>query len=783
MEITEKVKNLEKEIQEQKLKLNNFEERLKNVKTFINNIKDDNTNYGPVELSDIPTESNKDLEKEIQEQTFKVTHIEEKLRTAETFINDIKSKSNTNSNSVKPPEVPTVSYDNNEKSEVSSNDNSKVLNNPSPFSPVNKDRPNLKNIQSLLDNISDDLNHISKDQNIKTETFTEDDIESWIGKILMGALASLLVFISLITFTKVLLPFLTDAMKITLIFVASFILTATGFIFSQKKPENTLFKALLACGSACIYLSILVTGIHFKAISSIVMYGLIALWAIFILFLKKDKDDWLFFAVGNLGYLVSILFTAGLKDKSLIIPGLIYVVMISIVYQIMFWKNELQRHIQNLINVLTRLLFQIIILSLFNDIKEVIIVGSVTIVFEFIGFIVYLLSDLFTYKNKHFLMAAVNIIAYLVSFILVNTSLIIKYQIYLIFIVVIIPAIILEFITMYWRSKNLAKDESLMSAVFCGFLFFTQTYIMAHHNEFLFSSGILLVAYSLIVVYGIIKKDIFFKIQGWILVGICLFMHKTNQSFILVATLLILSSFIVESVVLNDSEFFKFVSYNVLLIWILRIGNLVNVQKNPYLFEIRKVVIYGIIALLNLVMIKTKFYRTKGEGEEGIIHFVLNVLNLFFMIFGASQMQILDDMMFKIIYTVIVFVLAFIYLPKKENASREIYYYFYLKFAILIYHTLQVFKTPGFGISLGMMAFAVMCIAHGFKNRVIGRELRVVGLMMTLTFVMKFIVVDIQYDNSVLKALNYLTGGMLCFAISAIYNYFEKKQGSSKSKK
>jgi len=41
------------------------------------------------------------------------------------------------------------------------------------------------------------------------------------------------------------------------------------------------------------------------------MYGLISLWAILILFSKKDKEDWLFFAVGNIGYFVSIMFTAG----------------------------------------------------------------------------------------------------------------------------------------------------------------------------------------------------------------------------------------------------------------------------------------------------------------------------------------------------------------------------------------------------------------------------------------------------------------------------------------
>jgi len=136
------------------------------------------------------------------------------------------------------------------------------------------------------------------------------------------------------------------------------------------------------------------------------------------------------------------------------------------------------------------------------------------------------------------------------------------------------------------------------------------------------------------------------------------------------------------------------------------------------------------------------------------------------------------NMILKTIYMVIVFTLACINLPVKDCANHYIYYYSYLKFGTLIYYSLQAFKTPDFVMSLGMMIFAVVCKANGFRNSLIGNELRVVGLVMTLGFIIKFIIIDIQYESSVLKALR---GGMLCFAISAIYNYFEKKQ-KSKSK-
>ena len=98
-----------------------------------------------------------------------------------------------------------------------------------------------------------------------------------------------------------------------------------------------------------------------------------------------------------------------------------------------------------------------------------------------------------------------------------------------------------------------------------------------------------------------------------------------------------------------------------------------------------------------------------------------------------------------------------------------------MKFGALLLYSLSTFKTPSFVISVCMIAFAVLCIALGFKNSLLTKELRVFGLITTLIFVVKFIVFDISFDSSVLKALSYLLSGILCFGISAIYNHFEKR--------
>ena len=201
--------------------------------------------------------------------------------------------------------------------------------------------------------------------------------ESWIGKILMGVFASLLVFIALITFAKLIMPYITEAVKIVLMFVASIAMTVTGYVLNKKKPKNTFFAALLACGTACVYLSIVVTKVHFGAISPIIMYILLAAWAGVILFLGRERDDWLFFVIGNLGYLVSSMFATKLPEESLIIPMLIYLFVVAAAYQIAFWKNNIRRSIQTIVNAASLLIFEVSVIGDHNGLLATNIVVAV----------------------------------------------------------------------------------------------------------------------------------------------------------------------------------------------------------------------------------------------------------------------------------------------------------------------------------------------------------------------------------------------------------------------
>jgi len=757
----------------------------------------------------------KELEREIEDLRLKVYTLEEGLKNAEVFINNIKNNPYSGPvNHAKPEEVSKESGDNYDDSDDSvplgvkkvpasstGASHSNRTNN-IPLIVIDDIPPNNNNTANdVTTNQNNTANDVSTNQNntaneneeiiLIEDTTGKSNTESWIGKILMGFLASLLVFIALVTFAKVLLPYITDTIKIILMFVVSIIITATGFIFRQKK-ENIFTNALLACGSTCIYISILVTGIYFKAISSIVMYILIGIWAILNIFFKKNIKDWLFFAIGNLGYLISIIFSIGQNDATLIIPMLIYMAMISVVYLIMHWKNEPQRHTQNVINVISIFAFQVIVSDKYEKIIEINIVGAVAIAFSFIGFIAYIASDLFKYKAVHFYIAGVNTIVFILSYFFFVDGLYMNKLYFITFIVISIPAIVLEMINIYWKIKKLADVEIILNAVFSGFIFAFATSFIIFKKHFIIKYGIIMIVHSLIIIYGYIKKEVVFKIQGWALVLFCMFsgvFFMMNLTFCIISIILTASFLVVEAVVYNDSENGKIFNYCLLQVWIFIIG--LHVKKDILIDNdydaIINIVTFGIMAILNVVMILIKFYKMKDKEEEEEeeknkedegknIHVLLDILNLIFMVNGGKMMILSNDYLFKILYLVIVVFLACINLPVKDKGSRERYLYAAIKFAVIIYFSFCIFEAPNFVISICMIAYSVVCVAFGFKNRLLGKFIRVFGLVMTLIFVFKFIVIDINYDSSVMKAVSYLVSGILCFGISAIYSYFERKQ-------
>lgn len=86
---------------------------------------------------------------------------------------------------------------------------------------------------------------------------------------------------------------------------------------------------------------------------------------------------------------------------------------------------------------------------------------------------------------------------------------------------------------------------------------------------------------------------------------------------------------------------------------------------------------------------------------------------------------------------------------------------------------LSSFDAANYVLSIASFLFAIASIVIGFKFNY--KALRVYGLVLSMLSTIKLILVDIGYNGTAQKALCFFICGLLCFAISAIYNWFDKR--------
>lgn len=75
--------------------------------------------------------------------------------------------------------------------------------------------------------------------------------------------------------------------------------------------------------------------------------------------------------------------------------------------------------------------------------------------------------------------------------------------------------------------------------------------------------------------------------------------------------------------------------------------------------------------------------------------------------------------------------------------------------------------------SIVVMVTALICIAVGFKARL--KPLRLYGLTLAIICVLKLVLVDAAVLEPFARVASFIIGGAICFAISALYSYVERR--------
>ncbi|MCL2784294.1 MAG: DUF2339 domain-containing protein [Propionibacteriaceae bacterium] len=144
--------------------------------------------------------------------------------------------------------------------------------------------------------------------------------ENFMGRNLLPILAAVLGLIGLIFLGVLVVPYMSDAIKIVLMFLIAIGVGGLGYGLNTKK-STVLTKALIGTGLGGVFVAILVTHLFFHAISDIVAFALLAGWILACMWLAKHVNSLLIAIIAHIGMVASITmaYSGGVTDDKLIL--------------------------------------------------------------------------------------------------------------------------------------------------------------------------------------------------------------------------------------------------------------------------------------------------------------------------------------------------------------------------------------------------------------------------------------------------------------------------------
>ena len=136
------------------------------------------------------------------------------------------------------------------------------------------------------------------------------DFETNLGKNVMSVLASILIFIGIISFVAFVFTDLSEMLKMGVMFLFSFGLFGVG-VWRVEKNKNALSLGLSSCGIGAVFISILLSCFYFEFITNeFLLFGLLVGWSIVGLLLSKRYESDLFVIISYIGFYIALILGA-----------------------------------------------------------------------------------------------------------------------------------------------------------------------------------------------------------------------------------------------------------------------------------------------------------------------------------------------------------------------------------------------------------------------------------------------------------------------------------------
>ncbi|MGN0165661.1 MAG: DUF2339 domain-containing protein [Lachnospiraceae bacterium] len=610
------------------------------------------------------------------------------------------------------------------------------------------------------------------------------DIEQTIGKSFMGVFASVLIFVSLILFSTQMDSRLGEVLKMILLYAVSLAFVAVGLYKLQKDKTNHFYIAITGCGIGAVYISLFLTNIYFQYIGDITLYILLAVWAVCVCVLSGYQGK-IFGIIGQCGVTVAVVFGSRVcmesEDESKTVVLVIFALVASAIYYINSYRRErsagLVHHVFSLIN-----LFFLYTPCRFygkehsGEIQWLMIAMTIVILVHMgVVFFEKWKRGSFAYGlviNTYFIMMAVYLKAALSD----------EAAGWCYYVAAMALVLLTELKIKYWNTKCFDQDMVALGEkknyhgkalvqLFMMIILWISGLLIELSEEIVFVLAICMPVAALGLCFG--SRTL--KYGAMVLFGMYAVFCTGSIEFTDIVLGIAFLAVCYWGMFLKKDQYtfaYKIWLYLITILYIITILStwLYNMNWDS---EIVSVVLYLIVLLYSLVM--RKFCTTDlRTGEKEKIWFY-DCANLVLMLYGLGLISELEG---QLPHVIIILAALFPFLvnvksifDKWEGYIPGVYVGF--KFTVFMVVVLSSFNAGNYVISVCCFLLAMASISTGFIFRY--KSLRIYGIVLSMISIFKLLVVDISYENTMGKAAGFFISGILCFIISMIYNYVDKK--------
>lgn len=655
---------------------------------------------------------------------------------------------------------------------------------------------------------------------------TSVNYESLFGRNVVGIAAAILVFIGLIFLGILIYKYIPETGKIIAMYLISAIITGLGY-FLSKKFNNTFTQILTGCGMGCFFISILLTHVYFNKIQDITAFSLLLIWLIITLAVSKFLSSLLINIVAHIGMLISICFAyyLGLSDEKLVLLliyqivaiiiitvgnilccrqayrfGLFVSLIMTIIGSTFMWKE----FIQDLHYTLRQY-------TAFNSqIPTGGIVTAFALQFLCVAFLSYLISISTNKikKNPYFvlvhiankllflwaLMLNIYNVIYRVS--LENLSGSGEYERSLFYavlgciIILFIHGILTLMLSKHFNFSRILENCSVIiitsfSVILLLIFYFNQYNVIIFYPHLTW-----LIIISLILFVGyFISRNNAYKISAYIVLGLdVLYMifdgyeqlNKKVEIWLPLLYVIIISAGVFFEWFVKEIKYKKLsaITYKTIMFFFIELS-LFSIFSGSSL-NYWNVILLLILSAFNIVLFYIRYDQKSGQGAslKLLMHINEIILIIFSVSYIASTPKNQSETILSSILTLFILMLSFMRIKDIITVRQNgwIYIWTGIKFTIIVLTYINGITTwfdYVYIFSIVSMLTALACVCFGFFIK--AKSIRLYGLIITLVCVIKLVTFDVSSANTILRVTALIGGGIICFAISALYTYMEKR--------